>query len=318
LWARKGACEPGKLANGFCSPIGPKAPLGCCQRSSPRDEVDFDFVARMGATVGWTKIPSVAASLMLVLALVVPRVATGRDAILTVDGQRFHLETLGESGPTIVFEAGLGNDSSTWRLVAAPVATFARVVLYDRAGLGQSLPMINKSSAVTADQVASNLRKLLTTADIRPPYMLVGHSLGGLFVQMFVRKYPREVLGVVLLDSSSAEAPSELKTRAQLTPGTAAYLEEAGVAESNKQVASGGAFPDIPLTVIAATDHGPFFKNWEPTLMQLQRQLAALSPRSVFIVAQGSGHDVQIDRPGTVIEAIRDMVRVVRPDPANP
>jgi pimeloyl-ACP methyl ester carboxylesterase len=76
--------------------------------------------------------------------LVFLRLAASADAILTVDGQKLHIETLGEARPAVVFEAGLGNDSNTWSLVAGPVAKFARVVLYDRAGLGRSLPMMNK------------------------------------------------------------------------------------------------------------------------------------------------------------------------------
>jgi pimeloyl-ACP methyl ester carboxylesterase len=254
---------------------------------------------------------------MVMLALVAPSIAASHDAILTVGGQNLHIETLGESGPTIVFEAGLGNDSSTWKSVIGPIAKFARVVLYDRAGLGQSLPMLNKNSPVTADQVAIKLRKLLATADIPPPYMLVGHSLGGLYVQMFARKYPNEVSGVALLDSASPEAPKELKTRARLKRGSAAYLEEEGVAESNRQVENAGPFPDIPLTVIAATDHGPFFKKWESTLMRLQQQLASLSPRGNLIVAQGSGHYVQSDRPGMVIDAIGRMVQAAEANPVD-
>ena len=259
-----------------------------------------------------------AALLATVLVLMAPRMAVARDVILTVNDQKLHIETMGETGPTVVFEAGLGNDSSTWKSVAGPVAAFARVVLYDRAGLGQSLPMTDKDAVVTAEEVATRLHKLLSAADIRPPYILVGHSLGGLYVQMYARKYPREVSGVVLIDSASAEAPRELKTRARLEPGSAAYLEEEGVAESNKQVTNAGPFPDVPLTVIAATDHGPFFKEWEPTLMHLQKQLAALSPRATFIVAQGSGHDVHIDRPGIVIDAIKRMAETAKANPADP
>jgi pimeloyl-ACP methyl ester carboxylesterase len=258
-----------------------------------------------------------AASLTAISIILAPSVVSSRDATLTVNGQNLHIETSGDAGPTVVFEAGLGNDLSTWKLVAGPVATFARVVLYDRAGLGQSLPM-TKNSAVTADEVAMNLHGLLAAADIRPPYILVGHSLGGLYVQMFARRYPKEVSGVVLLDSSSADAPSELKTRARLEPGSAAYLEEEGIPESNKQVTNGGPFPDVPLTVIAATDHGPFFKDWESTLMQLQRRLATLSPQATFIVAQGSGHDVQFDRPGTVIDALRRMAGPAKVNPTHP
>jgi len=63
------------------------------------------------------------------------------------------------------------------------------------------------------------------------------------------------------------------------------------------------------LAVIAATDHGRYFKEWEPTLMQLQQQLATLSPQGALIVAKGSGHDVQIDRPEMVIDAVRRMAR---------
>jgi pimeloyl-ACP methyl ester carboxylesterase len=249
------------------------------------------------------------------IVILVSNAATGRDATLAVNGQHLHLETIGEFGPTIVFEAGLGNDSTTWKLVAGPVSQFARVVLYDRAGLGQSLPITKTTSPVTADDVATHLHALLAAADTKPPYILVGHSFGGLYVQMFARKYPGDVLCVVLLDSPSPAAPSELKTRARLEPGTAAYSEEQGISESNRQVMNSGPFPNVPLVVIAATDHGPYFRKWEPTLMRLQQQLATLSPRTTLIVAQGSGHDIQVDRPETVIDAIRQIAGAGRVNP---
>jgi pimeloyl-ACP methyl ester carboxylesterase len=171
--------------------------------------------------------------------------------------------------------------------------------------------MINNDSPVTAQQVASNLHDHLAAARIDPPYILVGHSLGGLYTQMFARKYPSEISGVILLDASSPDAPSELKTLAHLEPGSAAFLEEEGVAQSNEQVRTAGPFPTVPLIVIAATDHGPFFKDWEPTLMTLQRQLATLSQRGTLIVAQGSGHDIHVDRPGIVIDAVRQIAAIV-------
>lgn len=241
----------------------------------------------------------------LAVALVFPQATVGREATVSIDGQNLHIETLGAAAPNVVFEAGLGNDSTTWKAVTGPIAEFAHVVTYDRAGLGRSLPMRKRDTPITAIEVATRLHALLAASDIRPPYILVGHSLGGLYVQMFAQMYPRDVAGVVLLDSSSADAPDELKTRARLEPGTAAYLEEQGIAESNRQVKAGGPFPDIPVAVIAATDHGPFFRKWEPTLMRLQQQLATLSPQAMLIVAQGSGHDVQLDQPATVVDAVR-------------
>jgi len=66
---------------------------------------------------------------------------------------------------------------------------------------------------------------------------------------------------VVLLDAASPDAPDELKTRARLAPGSAAFLEERGIPQSNAEVKAAGPFPDIPVAVIAATDHGPYFRQ---------------------------------------------------------
>ena len=138
---------------------------------------------------------SVARFLAAIFVFLAPVAAPARDAIVTVDGDGLHVETIGESGPMVVFEAGLGNDSTTWKSVAGPIAAFAHVVLYDRLGLGQSAQVKDTRAAITADQVASRLHALLTAADIHPPYILVGHSLGGLYMQMFARKYPKEEIG---------------------------------------------------------------------------------------------------------------------------
>lgn len=250
-----------------------------------------------------------AALLATTLALFMSQTAFGRDARIVVDGQAYHFDISGSSGPGIVFEAGLGNDSTTWKSIAGPVGAFAYVVLYDRAGLGRSAAVAPSNVPITVAEAARNLHTLLSAAGIPRPCLLVGHSLGGLYIQMFARTYPAEVSGVVLVDSAAADAPAELKTLARLEPGTVAYREELGIAESNRQIAAGGPFPAIPLTVIAATDHGPHFRKWEPTLMHLQQQLATLSPRGRLVVAQDCGRDVQADCPQVVIEAIRQMVQ---------
>src|SRR5262245_35907142 len=168
--------------------------------------------ALKGYSMDWKTIRVVLAGALSLAVLATPIGVASREAILTVNGQNLHIESLGTTGPTVVFEAGLGNDSATWRSIAGPIAKFARVVLYDRAGLGQSVPMPKNRAAVTADEVATNLHALLAAADIPRPCILVGHSLGGLYVQMFARMYPTEVSGVILLDSASSQAPSELKT----------------------------------------------------------------------------------------------------------
>ena len=107
--------------------------------SRPR-RAPFAGETYIGLTMKGRRIAFATATLTALHLLVFLRLAASGDAILTVDGQKLHIETLGEARPAVVFEAGLGNDSNTW----SPVAKFARVVLYDRAGLGRSLPMMNK------------------------------------------------------------------------------------------------------------------------------------------------------------------------------
>ena len=228
-------------------------------------------------------------------------------ATFNVGGQPLHIEKRGARGPIVVFESGLGEDSSAWREVVGPVSEFAQAVVYDRAGLGRSQPLATPGQPIAARAVADRLGALLAQAGLHPPFLLVGHSLGGLYVQMFARLHPNEVAGMTLLNSSSVDAPPQLKTRAKLVPGSTDFLEEAGIAESNQQVRAAGPLPPIPLSVIAATDHGPYFRQWEPTLMQLQQGLARLSPRGELVVANGSGHDVATDRPALVIAEIKKL-----------
>jgi pimeloyl-ACP methyl ester carboxylesterase len=222
---------------------------------------------------------------------------TGRVA----GAQGLYLETRGSSGPAVVFEAGIGGDTTAWAPVADAVARFARVVLYDRAGLGRStLPPDTPADAFTADGATRALRARLVAAGIRPPYILVGHSLGGLYMQRFAQRYPDDVAGLVLVDSSLSDPASMAQRDNPNPPGTMIYREREGMLASREQVAGGGPLPPVPLIVIAA---GKRDAQW----LERQRRLAGRSPRSTFIVAEGAGHDVQFDRPGVVIEAIRSL-----------
>ncbi|MBB5223773.1 pimeloyl-ACP methyl ester carboxylesterase [Amaricoccus macauensis] len=224
-----------------------------------------------------------------------------------VDGQNLHVERLGTSGPGVVFESGLGGDSHAWDKVAGPISGFARVILYDRAGLGQSLPL-HAADPATAETVAKRLHALLDAVGVPPPWILVGHSLGGLYLQMFARTYPHDVAGLVLLDSTIAEQPPELDPLWEMEPGSAEFLEGEGMPESTRQVREAGPFPDVPLTVVAATDHGTDLHALEPVLLRFQSRLAEMSPQGRLVVAEGSGHMIQNDRPDLVIAAVRALV----------
>ncbi len=122
--------------------------------------------------------------------------APGR--MVEVNGLKYHLNCMGTGSPTIILEAGLGESSLSWYPVQAKLAETTRVCSYDRAGLGWSDPA---GDPMSPEQVAENLHTLLRSAGIAPPYLLVGHSRGGLFCRSFYHQFPNEVTGIVLVDS---------------------------------------------------------------------------------------------------------------------
>lgn len=132
--------------------------------------------------------------------------------IVNVGALRMHLHCAGEGGPTVVLESGLGDSYFSWHKVQPEIAKFARVCSYDRAGLGYSDP---SSRPRNSRVIAEELHALLQAANLAPPYVLVGHSMGGFDVRLFASLYRSEVAGIVLVDSSHPEQenrfPPELK-----------------------------------------------------------------------------------------------------------
>jgi pimeloyl-ACP methyl ester carboxylesterase len=122
--------------------------------------------------------------------------------LVTVDGLRMHLVVSGSEragSPTVVLETGLGGMSSAWGWIQPELESFARVVSYDRVGLGWSEAQAQPCSGAGN---ARRLHDMLHAEGIEGPYLLVGHSMGGLLVRLFHHLYPEEVAGMVLIDAS--------------------------------------------------------------------------------------------------------------------
>ncbi len=114
-------------------------------------------------------------------------------------GRRLNLYCLGEGTPTVILEAGSGDNDSAWARVQPAIAAHTRTCSYDRAGIGFSDPARRPSDSANA---VDDLYHLLHAAEIKPPYILVGHSLGGMHVRLYADLHFDEIVGIVLVDSS--------------------------------------------------------------------------------------------------------------------
>ena len=132
--------------------------------------------------------------------------------LLDVGGRKMHIQCTGDGSPTVILDSGLGDSYLSWHKVQPEIAKFSRVCSYDRAGLGFSDP---SSEPRTSKAIAEELHALLQAANISPPYVIVGHSMGGYNVRVYASMYRRDIVGMVLVDASHPDQenrfPPELK-----------------------------------------------------------------------------------------------------------
>jgi pimeloyl-ACP methyl ester carboxylesterase len=251
---------------------------------------------------------------------------------LRVHGHRMYYECAGTGSPTIVLEAGLGGDHRNWSAVVPGLARTTRTCTYDRAGLGFSAAAGPRR---TAREELADLQALLAAAHLTPPYVLVGHSYGGLLVHEYASAHPHDVVGVVLVDASHprqaqrflaalgpprpGESPvrAELRTFLRSEPPNDEHLD---VKLSFADAASAGRLGAVPLVVITAgRENDPRLglqlkRLLDRTWLSLQDDLARLSTDSIHVIADLSHHDViSVEgQPELVVTAIRAVVAAAR------
>jgi len=250
--------------------------------------------------------------------------------LIDVGGHSLHLSCTGSGSPTVVLEPGAGGTSSDLGLITPAVARDTRVCVYDRAGRGWSEPADTPQDAAT---IATDLHTLLDRAGVPGPYVLAGHSFGGYYVLAFAARYPDEVAGMALVDSTAPAAAAKppasssdaagsydvmgrvsalvfaaarVATVSQLRSTIDEYIQGGSSAE---QAAALDDFANKPLVVLTAGSGSN--ADWSAA----QDEMATLSTNSAHLVVQGATHASMIsdeaDAAATT-QAILDVVSSAR------
>ena len=264
--------------------------------------------------------------------------------LVDVGGRQVYLECHGSGSPTVILQSGYPNAGDIWTLaeahpppVAEGLAASTRVCLYDRPGSlrstddrGQpaSMPVPGRSQAVpglrTGAEVVGELHDLLAEAGVPGPYVLVGHSLGGLFNLLYARTHPDQVVGLVMVDATPP-ALAELmsaqewdlilgkQTREPQSPIAGYALESYDVRAMIKEIDAAPALPRMPTVLLVADKIQPGApKEWTTILDRVtdpaRARFAASIPGSRLVRVPDTTHYIQLQRPDVVIETTTSVI----------
>ncbi len=258
------------------------------------------------------------------LALAALTATAAEPAMVAVGQYKVNLAMQGEGPYTVLFESGFGMDLNAWRKVAPAIARSARVVTYSRAGYGKSDA---RPEPRTPAQSSAELDQLVQAAGLQPPFILVGHSYGGLLIRAFAARHPGQVAGMVFVDPSdehfaaalrhldAQRAADDDRLMEQLTPPSLRPELKEVLAALNGPRPVAGALPDVPAIVITSMRAyaSPEFFMQTPAAQALWRDahanLISRFTGGSQVVTANSGHLVQMDEPELVIGAIGQVIR---------
>jgi len=273
-----------------------------------------------------------------VLAAAAP-VPTGR--LVDIGGRKLHLLCTGSGSPTVVLVAGGGGFAIDWALVQPPLAATARVCSYDRAGLGWS---DEGPADETVEQTVADLHELLQRAGERPPYVLVGASIGGIFIRAYQRAFPSDVAALVFSNSANRVGLAANGVNGLLWTLSENQIRSAfplppppGPAPSRED----DPFDRLPTDLQAVRlqfdvqlyerfqrqrDDSASLLSWRkeflrefdetegatPPLDGLAARRPLFSTNTTAVVAKGSGHEIHLYQPDVLVQALRQTVTTLR------
>lgn len=239
-----------------------------------------------------------------------------------VDGRRVEAIVARHPGPTVVFEHGLGGTLDGWADVWPAVAKDSAALAYNRAGYGRSDAAPQPRSG---EQVVAELRALLKAQRMTPPYVLVGHSLGGLYMQLYARQFPEEVRALILVDSTHPEQfrgngdpshwPAWVRVGFNMLSSDVVKQEFGQLDATGQRVLGLPPPAGVPVWVLSALRPMQERSELADDANEKRVALASLYPgaRQVWV---DSGHVIPLEKPEAVVAAIREALGAAPVAPA--
>jgi pimeloyl-ACP methyl ester carboxylesterase len=241
-----------------------------------------------------------------------------------INKSSFEYKVTGKQTPTFILLSGYGEPIESWKMVRHEIDQHGKVFTYNRLGTGGS---DQPTSTQCGKTIISDLRAILEKLGIFPPYILVGHSIGGLYAALYGQLYPSEVLGAILIEPTHPDHEERFKKisppfHVRFVNGYYDFFEKLfnkntfnemkSFEVTANQFSSSGSFPDVPLTVITGSKKMPFEPdNLRELHLSNQKELASISSKGKFIIAKDSGHFPQTTQPKLVSEAIVKLIKQV-------
>jgi len=227
---------------------------------------------------------------------------------VAVDGRSMRMLVAGTGEATVVFENGAGGPLEHWGKVQPEVSRFARTVTYDRAGNG-----LSEDGPAPRDgrRIATELHRALRQADIAPPYILVGHSLGGLYIRIFAGLYPDDVAGLVLVDPTQEGNDLQPSGHPELAalPGT---FDQARASQIRSGIPvlliDARGVPEVPFATEAFRALRATARQQLPAESLAYKEWVERMPGGRLIVTDHSGHNVPMEQPELVVDTIREAI----------
>lgn len=236
-----------------------------------------------------------------------------KEANVPISSCRLFVKLYGEKmdKPTVIMDAGYGDYSKAWESIIPELSNITEVLVYDRAGLGKSE---KSSNPRTSKQMVTELNELLNEMDIKPPYILVGHSFGGVNARIYAAEFPHKVAGFILVDST----PEDYRER--FLPTMSIEFQKAynnqfiyestydEFMESLNQLKESKKITDIPMIVLCAGKKAHYSKESQELWNEMQNEILDISTKGELIIAENSAHYIQNDDPQLVIDTIKRMI----------